>query len=464
MKFGKFSSFLKINKMIFILSLFLTQLIFAYPGFGKKINPVLTQSCNQCHVAFPKLRLYGRTIREIGYQVPVAEVEDESLIKSIYRSVPIGVRGKIYLAHTDNGKPRLDLLQLLSSGTVFNNKVSWWYHKHLYDVEGDKDNKVIDSDKFVPLNEGQPHELWFQYNYSTAINFRAGMFELPFWLSPIKTKIGESEYLCHEATGNPDMTGTLASPQFGLAINGYLGKRTTEDDWGEEEEENFIEGYNYAFAVTNGKAEFPKGFDFLSDSEGSSMDLNTFFGRVTKKNSWYAVGIWALTGKSKIVHEDDHDTGDMDMHGETTANQRYYRLGTDFDLYIRGDDVNLYGDFVYGNDVNRDFIGWLLGYDNLVLPKLLGLIRWTGVSFLNGDNPSEIHNEHEGEDDHTEGGGHVHGAMIMDNASSLSAGIFYLIYNNIRLGFEYEYQLYGDIGKDIHGKGGQGIIQIQFGF
>jgi len=452
---------------IIILGIFSVQMMWAYPGFGKKINPEMNASCNQCHVAFPKLRLYGRTIREIGYNVPVTESEDEGLAKSIYRSIPIGFRGKIDLADTDNGKSMLSLVQILSSGTVLDNKFSWWYHKHLYDTEGDKDSKTIDGDKFVPFNEGQPHEFWFQYNYSTAVNIRFGMFELPFWLSPVKTKIGESEFLCHGATGNPDMAGTLASPQFGLAINGYLAKRASDDDWGEESEENFVEGYNYAFTVTNGKAEFPQGFDFLSDVEGSNITFDTFFGRFTKKNASYAVGVWALTGMSEFTPEDDH--GDhrlktMSTSGDMEESDRYYRLGSHLDLFLKGDDINLYGEIVYGNDINRDWVGGMIDYDHLIQPRILGQVRWSGVSFLNGDAPMVMEDEHGDDHGEEEGGAHAHGAMIMDDASLLAAGIFYLPYYNVRIGLEYVYQLKGDVGIGLDGNDGKGMIQIQFGF
>ncbi|MEE8436820.1 MAG: hypothetical protein V3S22_00645 [Candidatus Neomarinimicrobiota bacterium] len=483
--------FRKFSRIIFILSVFAVQCIWAYPGFGKKINPSVTKSCSQCHVAFPKLRLYGRTIREIGYNVPVTEIEDEGLMKSIYRAIPIGIRGKLDLAGTDNGKSMLSLVQILSSGTIFNNKVSWWYHKHLYDIEGDKNSKLFDRDKFVPFNEGQPHEIWVQYNYSTALNFRAGMFELPFWLSPVKTKLGESEFLCHGASGNPDMSGNLAVPQFGLALNGYLGKRVSDDDWGDEPDENFVEGYNYAFTATNGKVGFPRGFDFLSDRNGSKMIFDTFFGRITKKNAWYAAGIWALAGKAGTAAEDEnggHDMENMDSNTESMDTRMYYRLGTDIDIFLKGDDINLYGDFIYGNDIDRDFVGGMIGYDHLIYPKILGLVRWSGVFFINGEPPLDDDGEnghaHKSGIDKEAGtifeirgkaidtmaalagddGGHAHGAMIMDDANSISFGIYYMILANLRIGVDYVYQLNGDIGKDIQGRAGIGIMQIQFGF
>lgn len=476
MNFNKLKFALKIAT----LSIFSLQMLWAYPGFGKKINPELTESCSQCHVAFPKLRLYGRTTREIGYNVPVTKSDDESWIKSIYRAIPIGFRGKLDLADSNNGKSMLSLVQILSSGTMLNNKVTWWYHKHLYDTEGDLDSKTIDADKFVPFNEGQPHEFWFQYNYSTAVNLRFGMFELPFWFSPVKTRVGESDYLYYGASGNPDMTGTLAGPQFGFALNGYLGKGSSEDDWGAETEDNYAEGYNYAFAMTNGKGVFPNGFDFLADADGPDMAINTFYGRFTKKEAAYAAGLWALTGKVEVT------AAGHDMDAET---EMYYRLGSDLDLFLRGDDINLYGSFVYGKDVNRDFVGGLVGYEHLLRPKILGQVRWDGVFFISGEiTPEEDDDGHGGHKVYTQenktgssasvraktgdafnqtsedAGGHAHGAMIMDDASSISAGIFYLPLSNVRIGLEYVYQLNGDIGKDINGRGGMGIFQIQFGF
>lgn len=255
------------------------------------------------------------------------------------------------------------------------------------------------------------------------------------------------------------MSGTLASPQFGIALNGYLSKGISEDDWGESED-NYAEGYNYAITVTDGKAEFP---------QNSDVTLNTFYGRITKKEYSYAAGLWALTGKAEITHEDEHDDHVMksvESSDENVDFQRYYRLGADIDLFIRGDDVNLYSSFVYGNDINRDFVGGLIGYDHLILPKLFGFVRYDGVFFINGDTMEDLDDPHDEDgDDHgeEESGGHAHGVMIMDDASSFSAGIYYLSFANVRIGFEYVYQFNGNIGKDIHDKGGKGIFQIQFG-
>ena len=108
----------------------------AYPGYGKRIDPSLSNSCRTCHVVYPKLRLYGKTVREIGYNVPLGEFDDPVLTK-IYRNLPMAIRGKIDILDPAQGSPvSVNELQILSGGNAFNDRFSWWFHKHI--MEGNE--------------------------------------------------------------------------------------------------------------------------------------------------------------------------------------------------------------------------------------------------------------------------------------------------------------------------------------
>ena len=410
----------------------------AYPGFGKKINPELSQSCMSCHVVYPKLRLYGKTIREIGYNVPVNESEEGGL-KKLYRALPLALRAKVDITD-DQIETGLNAkeIQLLSGGNAFNNRISWWFHKH-----------IVEDNEFVSLTEGIPHESWLQYNQADALHVRMGMFELPLWFSPSKTKVSEIPYLYYGTTTNEGNLGLLSGPQFGIQANGHIGKGSAaEDEWGAKEDDNYAEGYNYAVSVTNGETSF----------EG---DFNTIFGRITRKNPLYSIGIFALTGSGEVMGMEamDHADEDHEDHETEAANQEvqkevYYRIGTDMDLYLRGDDASLHGSFAYGKDFERNYLGGFVGYDHLIKRKLFLSLRYDAVRFTGDEHHQEDHqNDHEMEPDGHEAA-HIHGEIISDNANSVSLGIHYLLYGNVRIGMDYRY--------GVDGVDSKGMLQLQF--
>lgn len=262
----------------------------AYPGFGRKMNPSLTESCSTCHVVFPELKLYGRTIKENGYNVPVYE-GDYGVVRRVYHEIPAALRGKVELAGsgTESGVTVKEL-QLLSAGNLWKNRISWWFHKH-----------VMEDNGWVSLNEGVPHESWLQFNASDALHVRVGMFELPLWFSPSKTKLSEIEYLYYGAAANEDNAVTLFAPQFGIQANGHIGM-PSDDIWDEGIGDDYSTGYNYAVSLTNGQSSFEPG-------------LNSVFARITRKDPRYSAGVFVAGGWNREGAE-----------GET-AHKTYYRVG-----------------------------------------------------------------------------------------------------------------------------------------
>lgn len=442
---------------LFTAVLFLApQKIDAYPGFGKKMVLDMKTSCQTCHVGFPKLNSYGERIKAMGYDVPEYEpTEDEkhdmSAFFRAYRKAPVAIRVK---SDAVNGDVRsgdvsdgLRAVQLLSAGNALNNKLSWWFHKH-----------IVENNELVSLFEGAPHEAWLQYNRSDALRIRVGMFELPLWFSPSKTKLSELGYLYYGATTNDDNLGLLSAPQFGVQAYGHIAKKPSDEDdwWSEPAETDYTQGYNYAVSVTNGRNSFESNF-------------STVFGRITKKHPVLSTGLYALAGVKKTevavdgVDEDHHGDESGGHHDESDEDSGvevkrdvYYRLGADLDMRWNGDRSNVYGSFVYGKDFDNTFVGGFLGYDQLV-DKLLFTLRWDMVGFLS--NPATDHNEedhgghhedHGDEGDH-HSGGHMHGDLIQDDAIAYSFGAYYLIWQNVRVGGEYRLGRYGIDDKLIFG-------------
>ena len=426
---------IRLTLMTFTVVFMVTGTLEAYPGYGKKIDSSLGNSCQSCHVVFPKLKLYGRTIREFGYNVPGTEFPRPDMLTKIYRAVPIAVRGKINFFGTDQKSTvSMPALQLLSAGNVANNKVSWWFHKHL-----------VEDNRSVPLNEGMPHESWLQINFSDKIHVRAGMFELPMWFSFAKTKVSEIGYLYYSTSTNEGNFGAIAAPQFGIQANGTFNIASNdEDDWGEPEDSN-LEGYNYAISITNGETSWKR-------------QINTFFGRITKKFPGAAVGIFSLTAIQKIAPEADHAHGAEEQAVETES-KLIYRMGLDGELNLRGDAFSAYGSLAYGGDVDRNFVGGFAGIDYLISPKIFIFSRLDGVLFT-GAPPEEEHDmagmDMDMDMDHEEEAAHLHGDVISDDAAGLSVGLAYMIVGNIRLGAEYRY--------GVKGIANTGMIQLQFAF
>ncbi len=406
-----------------------------YPGYGKKIGASLGNSCQTCHVVFPKLKLYGKTVREIGYSVPGTDFPAPTFWGKIYRSLPLGVRGKIDFNGADQESPvSLPALQLLSAGNMANDKISWWFHKH-----------VVEDNEIVPLNSGMPHEFWVQFNQSDKLHIRAGMFELPMWFSWAKTKVSEVGYLYYGSSTNEGNFGLISAPQFGIQANGTFNIASNdEDDWGEPEDSN-LEGYNYAISITNGETSWKR-------------QINTFYGRITKKLPGAAVGIFSLTAIQKIAPEADHAHGAEEQAVETES-KLIYRMGLDGELNMRGDALSAYGSLAYGGDVDRNFVGGFVGVDYLISPKIFIFSRLDGVLFM-GAPPEEEHDmagmDMDMDMDHEEEAAHLHGDVISDDAAGLSVGLAYMIVGNIRLGAEYRY--------GVKGIANTGMIQLQFAF
>ena len=408
--------FLKISGALVLAAVILTPLgLAAYPGFGKKIEASLGESCSKCHVAYPKLRSYGETVRDIGYNVPSGEFEDRGLMH-LYRRLPLALRGKVdFFSEDQAATASVGELQLISAGNALDNKLSWWFHKH-----------VMENNELVPLNSGYPHEAWLQFNGSDLVHLRAGMFELPMWFSWSKTKASELDYLYYGTSTNPHKFGLLAAPQFGLQAYGSFSLGSGDvDDWGDEAESS-LEGYHYALSLTNGETTFATGF-------------NTFFGRITMKKPEFAVGLFTLAGTREVAAESDPMDG-HEVHAEAQR-QYYYRFGADGELTMRGDNANLYASVAYGQDFENDFVGGFIGYDHFPRQKLLLSARLDGVWF-----PGGIHEEAGDDMDMADGDdedAHAHGTVIADNASSLCVGLIYLLTGNVRAGFEYGYGISG---------------------
>jgi hypothetical protein len=318
---------------------------FAYPWFARR----LVDNCNKCHDAFPKNNDYGWYVKASGYELPEISYDglEESPVRRFLRYFPVAARFEVDAVNSDPADMKGDLnvreLQLISGGSILDNKVSWWFHKH-----------IVEGNDFVSLTDGTPHEMWGQYNLrfgksdATRVSLRYGMSELPLRFSPSKTNIIENSYAIYNAALGEN-SFRLSLPQYGAYLQATrLGGENT----------NEVRS-NLSLGFVNGTADF------------SSHDFTQLFGRVSTRVSKVMVGAFTYVGSTGIpMPAADHtevpaEEGHADEHSEPppgehqdehasevmTMDNNFLRLGMDFDANLTS-KVNLFALALYGRDSN----------------------------------------------------------------------------------------------------------------
>ena len=173
---------------------------------------------------------------------------EESIIRRFLIYFPVAGRFEIDAINSGPSELKGDVnvrdAQLISGGSILNNKVSWWFHKH-----------VVQANEFISLFAGTLHEMWGQYNLRfskndvTRVSLRYGMSELPLAFSPSKTMLSEIPYAIYNAALGANKF-TLSTPEYGFAV---LATKMGGDNY------NQVKA-NAQMAVGNGKAECSSGF------------------------------------------------------------------------------------------------------------------------------------------------------------------------------------------------------------
>lgn len=399
-----------------------TRDAYAYPWFARR----LVDNCNKCHVAFPKTNDYGKFVKATGYELPSIEYTglEEAPLKRFLRYFPVAVRFKVDAVNSDPDKIERDFnvraAQLLSGGSILDNRVSWWFHKH-----------IIEDNEFIDLFSGLPHEMWGQYNLkfgkndAKRVSVRYGMSELPLHFSPAKTDLSEMEYAVYNAMlgQSPVM---LSTPQYGAVLKGLkLGG----------ESYNKIQS-TFDLAFVNGLGDF------------SSHEFTKVFGRLGTTFGKTMLSAFAYLGSNNIPAAADPDADPEEGGHElghasepATVTDNFLRLGADFDLNVTP-MFNIYGLALYGRDSNPlgmatstsgNYYGGFLGLNYNPTERFMISMRYDGVRF--GDLPEMGHDEHAEEGGHEEGGehgdepggGHMHGEMVTSDTDAMVFGLNFLL-------------------------------------
>ncbi len=414
--------------------------VYSYPWFARR----LVDNCNKCHVAFPKTNDYGQYVKTTGYELPEISYEglEESPIRRFLRYFPLAARFEVDAINSDPADVKGDLtfreIQIISGGSILNNKVSWWFHKH-----------VVQNNDYVSLFDGTPHEMWGQYNLKfskndvTRVSLRYGMSELPLAFSPSKTMLSEIPYAIYNAALGAN-NFTLSTPEYGFAV---FATKMGGDNY------NQVKA-NAQLAVVNGKAEFSNGF-------------SNIFGRVSVPIGRASLGTFAYFGSNDLPmamehHDDEMGEENEDSMDEMMMGNNFHRLGLDFTCSITP-NANLYALALYGRDSNPQafaesrsgrFFGGFAGLDYFLNERLMLQFRYDGVRF---DGPTvEQHDDEIGEGheasmddmdmDHEGEGGHMHGARVTADMDDIVLGLHFIPFKQferLKLVTEYKFGLKG---------------------
>ena len=426
----------------------------------------LVTGCNTCHVAFPKLNTYGRLVKNMGYELPELDLNElhEPALKKVTRYIPLAFRGVLDLANGDpndlNAQLDVRALQMLSGGTAWGNRLSWWAHTH-----------IVEEDEFVNPFTNTPHELWAQYNMSfeaerNRLSLRGGMSELPLWFAPSKTKLSEIPYAIYDAAVG-ESSFTMSTPQYGFLVQG-----ARLDDLGNDLD------FSYALTAVTGEQSF------------DSQRFTHVFSRFTKTISGANFGLFGYAGSQDFqVHQDEHAEEEHaeeehaeeehveETHDELGAEEptslsvhdRLYRVGFDIDADIGR--LNVFGLGLYGRNSNpgpdqslgsRSYYGGFVGANVSATERLILSARFDAVRFRDNEQPHDEHAEQEPIEEAVPAhgddlaAGHFHGEIVRSNTDALVFGLNYLLTWRIRLTTEYR--------KAFNGLEDKLIAGLQFAF
>ncbi|MFQ5707847.1 MAG: hypothetical protein ACE5HO_10385 [bacterium] len=427
-----------------------TSDVYAYPWFARR----LVDSCNKCHVSFPKTNDYGWYVKSTGYELPKMDYTglEESPVKRFFRYFPVAVRFKVDAINSNpshmEGDVNIRTAQLISGGSIWGNRISWWFHKHM-----------IENNEFEKLFGGTPHEMWGQYNLHfgrsnvNRLSLRYGMSEMPLRFSPAKTKLSEMEYAIYNAMPGENSI-MLSMPQYGITLKAL---RLGGDNYNEVRT-------TFDLAFVNGTGDF------------SSSKFNQVFGRIGTSLANTMVGAFTYVGSQNLAmavhdHADEVATGPDGGRADAlmTVDNNFFRIGLDFDSNI-STLFNVYGLVLYGRDSNPlalqtaaigRYYGGFLGVDYVPSEKVMFSWRFDAVRF--NDLPAAGHDEHAGGemDMHSVAGGHghMHGEMVTSNTDAMVFGTQFLPLPNI-----YQVRLTAEYRLAMRGQSDKLIAGVQFAF
>lgn len=209
-------------------------------------------SCETCHTTFPGMTRYGMMVMMTNFQILNRHLQDQAL--------PLAVRLYItsYLAnHSQPGSIAVSDLSLLAAGFMGRN-FTYYAEQH-----------VIDDAQI-----GDTEQLWLSWNglLHGTNSIQAGKFHTPFPFMPAHAWTLADYLLATQTTGQNDWNPNDA--RWGFAFNGMSNE--------------FM--YNAAYLTGDGPTS--EAFDYNSQTQPRTVDLNVSYGGMSEPWSVGLVGIW----------------------------------------------------------------------------------------------------------------------------------------------------------------------------
>lgn len=285
----------------------------AIPAFARRYS----LSCTVCHVGFPKLNGFGEAFIQNGYQLPGVDIKDrlqdtgdDKLL--LLKSVPLAVRADGFFRVRNDSNASTDIespfvIKLLSSAPL--KKDIAYYFYFLFDERGDVAGV---EDAFIYFNDAYK---------GVDLDFRIGQFQVSDIVFPREQRLTFQDFTY--------FVTPVSDSGFVLTYD-----RAGELSYNVDVTDNLALGFAAGFANGN-------GIDLAgSDRNFDSDDFKNFYGKINVEVKGQTVGFYGYSGR---------EDNPMGVFNE------FYRVGPLFDLTFF-DNVNVWGNFLYGEDDNGLFV------------------------------------------------------------------------------------------------------------
>lgn len=298
--------------LVFLFSISIVKVVEAMPVFARRYS----LSCEVCHVGMPKINSFGEDFAGNGYQLPDEDVrqhgvdlKEEKLL--LLPAIPLAVRADMFLrargdtdTHSDIQSPFL--MKLLSSAPITNN-ISYYF----YFLFTERGSVTGIEDAFIFFNN---------FYKGQDLDLRFGQFQVSEILFPREQRLTFQDFTYYITA--------VSDSGFKLTYD-----RAAELSYSFEVTKDV--GMSLVAATANGN-----GIGLAdSDRNFDSDDFKNFYGKVSLKTDRHKIGVYSYYGRERNSQHISND---------------FFRVGPDFN-FIFLDDVNLWGNFLYGEDNNPAF-------------------------------------------------------------------------------------------------------------
>lgn len=341
----------------------------AVPTFARKHN----MPCSACHTAFPKLNDFGKQFRENGYRMP-GDQGTYIYQESVPLSASINVAWESESEEEGGAKNNRNSIDFeearLFAGGTLAPKVSYYTDLKLFEKEP---SKAVELQEKVSGEHLQAFVI-LDDPFSTVIpdgylNIAIGVRELDLPVSPMR-RLTESQYLIYNTM---PMAMEMAMPTNLMFMNGLM---FMTPQTGIEIKGNLPQGLHYGVSLINGRGS-------LTDNN----DRKDIYGNIRYTRNGHTVGILGYSGKNVLADVTDPENVGTGPDVDITR----YAVSIDTNI-LKG--LNLLGMYMWMKDSydaalmfnamdsskDREFTGWFVEADYLVMPRLIAALRWDNVT------------------------------------------------------------------------------------